>query len=139
MNHIDKMSDGIWDAFDEGSFSYNFMAQDAIDVAATHAFNALMDAVPDLVWGESSLPYVLSQSQGYEIHAKPARSRDHISPYDVALFFKGGRLSSWSTARDHLVAELKADANTHHREQVRKIWTHTTQQQPKENYNNELK
>lgn len=75
--------------------------------AATAAFDALMDAVPDLVWGGD---FASSPAGRYCIDVGAV----HGGHYAVC--------GLWASTRRKTRKEAKAAANTHHRAQVRKIW-----------------
>lgn len=111
MNHIEKMAEVIYDNTSWGSKDID------CDITAQAAFDALMDAVPDLVWGGlKSGPYEIEDAMTTPVT-------------DFYLWFGDIGSGEWldidaTSAVDEelVIRKAKAAANTHHRKQVRKIW-----------------
>jgi hypothetical protein len=94
--------------------------------------DAILEALPDmiapLVWDDADHRlFVLCSASSYAVHAKQVRASHHASPYDLCLFFEGEKISDWTMACEGLAYELKAKANTHHRDAIMAALTGETQ------------
>ena len=113
MDHIEKMAEVIC----RGQFE-----QIGYDCAAQTAFDALMDAVPDLVWGNKKTYEKGKGGAGFSISAKSLFGTYLINFFEFQDKFLVelalGEIPN--TAKN--IEDAKAAANARHRELAREIW-----------------
>ena len=123
MTHIEKMAQSLYESgASENFYRFRFQhpdksALDAERELAQAAFDALIDAVPDLMWNyENGMGLVNTNHGWYSV----IESDNFFAEYDPHYIGKPVTVTSWEGC-DNAKAAME-DANAHNRAQARAIW-----------------